>query len=176
MTTEVAKKITFTEILYSVVIATALTRLTFEISLHNGMLLFGVLIILSDYVEYHVSLAITEETLPTVRVFLGDITLLLVWNTLVIIPGHLFEWYVVFLIVFFITQQCWELLAGRYSIQPLLFTPTSGLILAYTAILVPVTFGLVSDHAALMVCVFLFVLAKLPAWSNAVKFEDQISL
>jgi hypothetical protein len=176
MTDETNRRITFTEILYSVVIATALSKLSFDISLRNVMLLFAVLILLSDWVEYIAGIEAIEESVSGVRIFAADMLVLLVWNTIVIIPSEEFFWYPAFLGVFFMSQQVWEVIADRYSPVGLLTTPTTGLVAAYVGMAIAVEANLVEAPTSLALCVVLFVVAKVPAWLRIQRMEESIKL
>jgi hypothetical protein len=176
MTDETARRISFTEILYSVVIATALSRLSFGVSLRNAMLLFAILILLSDWVEYIAGIEKTDKSVSGMKIFAADMLVLLVWNTIAIIPSEKFFWYVTFLGVFFMSQQVWELIADRYSSIELLTTPTTGLVVAYVGMAIAVNANLVEDHISLALCVLLFIIAKTPAWLRIQSREEPIQI
>jgi hypothetical protein len=140
------------------------------------MLLFAIVIILSDWVEYIANLGKTDETVSNIRIFAADMLVLFVWNTIVIIPSEKFVWYVAFLGIFFASQQIWELVAGRYSPLKLLIKPTTGLIVAYVTIAISVDANLVEPYPSLVLCVILFVAAKIPAWLEIRDMDRSISI
>lgn len=169
-------EVRFTEILYSVVIANALTKLTFGLSLRNGMVFLAVLVILSDWVEYSAFLTEVGQSTSTVRIFVADMLVLFVWNTLTIIPEDQFVWYVIIMAVFFATQHVWELVSGRFRLLELVAKPTTGLVVGYVAIAAATHSGMVRPVVGFAICAVLFVVGKIPAWRQIQRMDSPIAL
>lgn len=168
--------VTFTELLYSVVVANALTKLTFDPTLRNGMILFAVLVVLSDWVEYRAFLGVLDEDASQVAVFVADVLVLLIWNTTTIIPSNEFVWYIAVMALFFASQNVWEFLSGRYGALEVLITPTTAIVVGYTALAGVIYAGRISPGAAFVIAVVLFVVGKTPAWMRIREMSQTVRL
>jgi len=98
-----------TEVLYGVVIANGIYELTLEPSFRNAVLVFALGLITADWMEYHLSTQGLELTdLKYAMMLVLDISLLLIWYLLTIVPVEEFPLFVLLTGVFFTLVGVWS--------------------------------------------------------------------
>jgi len=110
--------VTFTELLYSVVIGTAITRIdSLELTQANILLLVALLIIFDDYFLYHHAVTDVEHTSKNaIGLFWLDMVVLLIWYAVAISTQYSLPVFFFCVSIFFISTSIWELI---FSKEPL---------------------------------------------------------
>lgn len=153
-------RVEFTDILYGVVIANGIYGLELGVSLGNYLLVFALVVIVDDWIDYRVGMRSAEATNRNYVVALVvDIVVLTVWYLLTTVRPAAFEWYLALLVVFSLLQGLWDATVLDSTWRELLgrpYLPTavafSGLLVAYDVWALPVWFVLtlaVAGFAAL---------------------------
>jgi hypothetical protein len=111
MTATDGLEVGFTEVLYGVVVANGIYQLSLDVSLRTVMLLFALVVILGDWVEYQVSVEKIPDTARNYALaFVLDVVILVVWYYLTIVPSSELPLFFGFLAAFFFLQAVWDAL------------------------------------------------------------------
>jgi len=106
-----SRKLSFTDILYGVVISIAITRISLRFSTKNYMLLIALLILIDDWLDYHISISFEIESMNArmfLLTFVIDISILLVWNLSTIAKPEQLTIYLFLLSIFYILALVWN--------------------------------------------------------------------
>ena len=110
--------VTFTEILYGVVTANALYKMDFAVSIRNAILAFALLIILEDWIDYTISTDMAAASPQQHLVaYVLDVTILIVWYQLTIVPVSPLRWFLGLVAVVFFLQGVWDLALLDYDLR-----------------------------------------------------------
>lgn len=111
MSGEDGLNVVFTDVLYGVVVANGIYQLTLDVTLRTMMLLFALVVILGDWVEYQVSVETVPDTARNYALALVlDVVILVVWYFLTILPSSDLSLFFGFLAAFFFLQAVWDAL------------------------------------------------------------------
>ncbi len=106
-----SRKLSFTDILYGVVISIAITRISLKFNIQNYMLLIALLILIDDWLDYHISLSFEIKSMNAkmfLLTFIIDVSMLLVWNLSAITkPGQLTTYFFL-LSIFYTLALAWN--------------------------------------------------------------------
>lgn len=110
--------ITFTELLYSVVIGTAITRIdSLVVSQSNVLLLVALLIVFDDYFLYHHEVVDIEYSgKNAIGLFWLDMLVLLVWYAVSISTQYSVAAFFMCVATFFLSTSIWELIFSKEPI------------------------------------------------------------
>ncbi len=106
-----SRKLSFTDILYGVVISIAITRVSLKFNTQNYMLLIALLILIDDWLDYHISLSFEIKSMNAkmfLLTFAIDISILLVWNLSTIAKPEQLTIYFFLLSIFYILALVWN--------------------------------------------------------------------
>jgi len=114
---------TFTELLYGVVIATAITRIdALEITQETVLLIGALILVFDDYILYHYDVQKIEGTGQNfVLLFACDMLVLAAWYALVLSTTYSMPVFFTCLAIYFTATSVWELRFARGSIARRLF-------------------------------------------------------
>lgn len=159
----------FTLVLYSVVVAFAIDNLTFELAVHNAMVLLALAVILGDWVEYRIDVRKVAPTAANYAVaFVLDVVILITWYFLTIVEPAEFEWFLVVGAVFFALQALWDRLLREYRGLELL--ARAELQLAGAFLVLAAVYHTIDPPATLAIALAaaVFLLRKAPVWYRLV--------
>jgi len=158
-------EVEFTLVLYGVVVANAIYELTFGIEFRNAMLLFAFAIILGDWVEYRIEIREVTST-PTnyALAFVMDMTILITWYFLTILPPGELVWFFAVAGTFFFLQALWNRLMLRNDLRTLLGGAQLQLSVGFFVFAATFELGLVSRELALGLAIVAFLGRKAPVW------------
>lgn len=104
-----ALHVEFTDVLYGVVIANAIYRLTFGLTVGNAMVLLALAFVVDDWVAYRLSL---DEVDPTARNYavalVLDVLVLVVWYLLTVVPTDSSVPFLLVAAAFFFLAGVWD--------------------------------------------------------------------
>lgn len=107
--TESENTVQFTVILYGIVASIALFRITNEVSLRNGMLLFAFFILATDWIEYQLSVENVSTSVDNqLLMFALDMAILVVWTVLTVLRPLQLPVYLLVVGVFVLLQGAWD--------------------------------------------------------------------
>ena len=112
-------KIEFTDILYGVVISNAISKLTLRFTMEDFMRLFALFIIFDDWIDYHITTSLVEQSPNKYLVgYVFDILILITWYYVTITPSSQIGLYVFFIILFFFFSGVWDtIMLNNYRIK-----------------------------------------------------------
>jgi hypothetical protein len=160
-------KFTFTELLYGVVIGTAITRIgSLSLTQDTILLIVSLVLVFDDYLLYHEDVQNIEGTGRNfVLLFLLDMVVLAAWYALVLSTAYAVPVFLTCVAVFFAATSIWEWLFSQGTfLRRLFWNADLPLVLTAGAL------ALVAQWVAWPFWVFLaafgaiFVLWRLPTW------------
>lgn len=159
--------IEFTVILYGIVASNALFRLSSDITLRTGMLLFAFLILATDWVEYQLSVESVSDSVDHYLLEFGlDITILVVWTFLTVLPASALPTYITVVAAVVGLQGLWDrLLTDKYH-SGFLTQNNVELVALYGILSVLNTAVTISHRHLFLTTVLLFLLWKSLAWKE----------
>ncbi len=159
-------KIEFTDILYAVVISSAITRLSLNCTTKNLMLIFALLIVFYDWLAYHIE--ISSVKLSAKRYFLGyifDISILLCWYLITIVSPDRMSLFFLFVVVFFFICVVWGLIFRISDFRGLYKRSDFQLFVIYLLVLLITTYRLnLPANWLISLCIFIFIIVRIPEW------------
>lgn len=164
-------RIEFTDILYAAVISTAISRLSLRFNLKNFMLLFALLIIFDDWLDYHISISLVKRS-PR-EYFIGyilDILILITWHFITVVPPFKVEAYLLFIIVFFILAGIWDITILKIKLKNFFRSSYFKLSVIYLVLLTIHSMWL-SMYVGLLlgISVLIFVIMRASVWKSLPK-------
>lgn len=107
--------LSFTELVYGVVIGSAFSQFTgLEATTRNGFLLVALFLILSDYLLYHYEArGISSSGDRVIPLFWLDMTVLVTWYGIVLAAARSAEIYLYAVAAFYATTAVWEAVFGE---------------------------------------------------------------
>ena len=163
-------KIEFTDILYAVVISIAISKLSLRFSFQNFMLLFALLIIFDDWLDYHIGVLHVRRS-PQ-KYFIGyilDILILLTWYFITITPPSKIELYLSFIIAFFFLAGIWDIFISRVKIKNIFESSYFQLSIIYSILLVIYFIFSFQRGLLLGISIAIFIILRIPSWRNLLK-------
>ena len=131
-----SRKLSFTDILYGVVISIAITRISLKLNTQNYMLLIALLILIDDWLDYHISLSFEIKSMDAktfLLTFIIDVSMLLVWNLSAITKPEQLTTYFFLLSIFYTLALAWNLVTKITTIKGLFKDSYSYLIIVFLA-------------------------------------------
>ncbi len=131
-----SRKLSFTDILYGVVISIAITRISLKFNAQNYMLLIALLILIDDWLDYHISLSFEIKSMNTkmfLLTFIIDVSILLVWNLSAITKPEQLTTYFFLLSVFYTLALVWNFVTKITTIKGFLKDSYFYLIIVFLA-------------------------------------------
>ena len=167
-------KFTFTELLYGVVIGTAITRIgALALTQDTILLIVALVLVFDDYLLYHQDVQKIEGTGRNfVSLFLFDMLVLASWYTLVLSTTYPMPVFLVCVAIFFAATSVWECLFSEGTLLRRLFWNGDLPLVVLAAVL-----AVVAQWVGLPFWVFLiafgvvFVLWRLPKWRELWKSQ-----
>lgn len=103
--------VTFTELIYGVVIGTAVTGVTgLELSAQMGMILLALAVVFDDYLLYHFEVqGIAASGRNFIKMFVLDLVVLAAWYALYLSAADRPDLYWALLAFFFVTTSIWAM-------------------------------------------------------------------
>ena len=169
MSDSASLEIGFTQVLYGVVVASAITQLRFGFGVRNVMLLLTLTFILGDWIEYQVGIQNASETATTyVIAFVLDVVILIVWYLMTVVPAANLDWFFATAGAFFLLQAVWDRLVLEFAVLDLVKQPHLRLAVFFMLIAGVERVSDVSPLLMLLIAAVAFVLFKLTRWRTLV--------
>ena len=178
-------KISFTELLYSVVIGMSFLKIDLNMSLISILMFsFAMLVIVDDWIEYHYYVrAIFHEkklngTRKKIILMVIDFLFLVIWYLIVIMPFSNFQYYLLLFSILFFLGVIWTLISlGIKENVKFLISETDIPLVIYFLIvfLIYSLFDLSSFRVLIIVIsIICFVILRFPVWLDISSQEFDI--
>lgn len=151
-------KFTFTELLYGVVIATAITRIdSLVVSQETVLLMAALLFVFDDYIIYHHDVkSIKGGGRNFILLFGADMAVLAAWYALVLATTHSMAVFLVFLACYFVATSIWEFLFSQGTVTARVLRNGDLVLVLAASVLAAVEMSLSLPYW-LGLCAFIFV-------------------
>jgi hypothetical protein len=170
-------KVNFTELVYAVVIGNSFVALSLATTpIRLAMFFFALLIVLDDWVLYHLSVERIERTVKNYLLcFLLDVVVLITWYLLSVVPeGQLFKFLILSSIYFGITSL-WEFTFDKFDFVS--FLKNTDIILTIIYLVLATIFKLfqANDFLIVALCYAGFISFRFKEWMNLLQ-ENNLEL
>jgi len=163
-------EIGFTQVLYGVVVASAISQLTFAPELRNVMLLFSLAFILGDWIEYQIAIREASGTTSNyVTGFIFDVTILVIWHLLTTLSISELDWFFLIAGTFFYSQGIWDRLILQVEVGELVTRPHLQLALFFIILAVVERISAILPAVLLASSIAVFFVRKYPMWKKLIR-------
>lgn len=169
MSEEPTLEIGFTQVLYGVVVSSAIFDLQFDITIRNFMLLLALAFILGDWIEYQIGIQEASETMVNyVLAFVIDVVILIEWYLITIIPVADLKWFFGMAGTFFVLQAMWDRLILDVGLGALIRKPHLTLALFFIGLAGIQIYTNLSPWLLLMIATVVFIGRKSLRWRELI--------
>lgn len=168
-------KIEFTDILYGTVIAISFEQiLKPEVTTKLFMFFFALLIILDDWILYHVALSRITRTIKNYLLcFILDVVVLVSWYFIAIVSEEQFLLFLVFTTIFFGFTSIWGIIFGTRTMKKIMIETDIRLVIYFASVSICfMTFLQNYRVFTLALCFLGFVLLRIRNWKNLLKEKE----
>ncbi|MCD6455857.1 MAG: hypothetical protein J7K81_03590 [Methanophagales archaeon] len=168
-------KIEFTDILYGTVIAISFEQiLKPEVTTKLFMFFFALLIILDDWILYHVALSRITRTIKNYLLcFILDVVVLVSWYFIAIVSEEQFLLFLVFTTIFFGFTSIWGIIFGTRTMKKIMIETDIRLVIYFASVSICfMTFLQNYRVFTLTLCFLGFVLLRIRNWKNLLKEKE----